>query len=98
MVPIPHDDNGIPDLTNREILKELLQEIAAVRTELKEDIASLDTKLSCRMDKMDAKMSSVERRLDQRIGNLEVKVDRNFLCFMSNLESIDRRVVVLESR
>ena len=86
------DDNGyFNDLSNREILRILLEEIAGVRLELKDDIASLDRKLSGRIDALDDK-------LNRKIDNLAFKVDQNQICFMTNLNDIDKRVTVLEVR
>jgi len=72
------------------MLKLIMQKIVDVRKELKVDIACLDKKLSKKMDEG-------FRGVNKRIDNLNSQADQNSLCFMTNLDSIDKRVTKLEA-
>ncbi|MBI1812731.1 hypothetical protein HY285_03430 [Candidatus Peregrinibacteria bacterium] len=84
------DDYGFEDMTNKDLLRVLLQEMADVRYELKQDIAALDQKLTGKIDNIDQKLSG-------KIDNLTLKTDQNQIAFMKNLDDIDARVRVLEA-
>lgn len=84
-------DNGngqLPDLTNREILKVLLTEIADVRRELKQDIEAL----SRRMDGLEGRMDTLEEKVD----TLRMEVHQNQTTFITNFDHLEKRVEVLE--
>ena len=97
MVPIP-SDNGVPDLSNREILKVLMQEIADVRGELKQDIADVRSELKQDIAGVEGRLQRQISTLDIKMNALTVKVDQNFLCFMSNVDELGMRVTVLETK
>ncbi|MBU0458105.1 hypothetical protein KJ652_02110 [Patescibacteria group bacterium] len=89
------DDNSngyFSDMSNRDMLRIILQEIADVRRELKGDIGDLGNKFI----KLDAKIDDVENRLGKRIDALAFKVDKNTVCLMSNFEDHDKRIIKLE--
>lgn len=83
------DDNNINgfyrDLSNREIMQILLEEIGLTRTELKEDIADLR-----------GEMKELDNKLSLQIKNLSYKVDQNHVAFITNLNDHDRRLTTLE--
>lgn len=81
-----HDeDAGVPDLSNRELLRVLIQEIVDVRRELKEDIASLDQKFTKKFDVL-----SSETKV------LRLEVHQNHSSFIHRQDDLERRVEVLE--
>ncbi len=85
------DLNGsFDDLTNREILKLIMDEIMCVRNGLKEDVSNLGKNLR-------KEMRDGFKKVNKRIDNLNFKVDQNCMCFMTNLDSIDKRVTKLET-
>ena len=57
---------------------------------MKGDIADLDKQLGKKID-------DVDKKLSKKIDNLSSKVDQNSLCFMTNLDSVDKRVAKLEA-
>lgn len=87
------DSNGIPDMTNKEMLRLLLQEISYVRTELQQEISSVKKELKEDIVNLTKKIDQVDRKVD----DLSFKVDRNHLTFMKNLDDVDKRVGVLEA-
>ncbi len=76
------DDNDVPDLSNRELLKVLMQEIADVRRELKEDIAVLDNKITV---------------VSSDLKGLRLQVHQNHTSFITNLQDHEKRIAVLEA-
>lgn len=85
--------NGqLPDLTNREILKILLDEIADVRLELKRDIEAL----SGRMDKLEAEMQEMKKELNGKLDGLRMEVHQNQIMFMKGHDDLEQRVVAAE--
>ena len=93
-----HDDdaNGFTDLTNKDLLRILMQEIADVRLELKNDIQGVDQKV----DQLAQKVNQLDKKIDQvdkNVRNLTVKVDQNHLSFMTNIEDVSERVSTLET-
>ena len=94
---MPNDDDQLfEDMTNREILRVLLEEIALVRGELKGDIASIEERLSGRINGMEKGLNTKMDSLNRKIDNLNLKVDRNHLTFMHNFDEMDKRVLLLE--
>ena len=70
------EDNDVPDLTNKELLKVLLDEIAAVRRELKEDIVVLDKKIT----RVSVDLGTVSSDLK----GLRIQAHQNHTSFITN--------------
>ena len=87
------EDDGIGDISNRNMLQILMQEIADVRKELKEDIANLDHKLTQRIDVL----SSDVQVLSSDVQTLRLEVHQNQTVFLKNHDQLERRVAVLEA-
>jgi 5-enolpyruvylshikimate-3-phosphate synthase len=80
------DDTGeLPDLSNREILRVVMQEIADTNKELRGDIANLDTKLSDRIDAVASELHT-----------LRLEVHQNQSTFIVNQAALTKRVKALE--
>lgn len=93
MVQKDDDEFGeLPELTNRDLLRILMQEIVDTRKELKEDIANLDTKLSHRIDSVESRLHSVS----SEIHTLRREVHQNQSTFIANQTALESRVKVLE--
>ncbi|MFH0770153.1 MAG: hypothetical protein V1926_02130 [Candidatus Peregrinibacteria bacterium] len=97
MVRRSNDDDGVIDLSNKQLLKVLLDEIADVRRELKGDIADLDQKLTKRIDGVGHGLSKNIDALSSDFQALRIEVHMNQLTFMKNHEELEQRVVVLEA-
>ncbi|MDD5040853.1 MAG: hypothetical protein PHX87_01740 [Candidatus Peribacteraceae bacterium] len=87
------DENGIPDLSNKQLLKVLLDEIAAVRGELRADISALDRKFTFRFDGLSAEFKTLKSDFQA----LRIEVHQNQLTLMNNREELEQRVEVLEA-
>ena len=86
-----HDDDNtdeLPDLSNKEILKILLEEMSCMYKEHSADIANLTN----RVDGVESRLDQVESNLH----SLNIKVDTNHLTFMRHIESYDKRITALE--
>lgn len=84
---VQNDDEfgELPELSNRDLLRILMQEIVDTRKELKEDIANLDTKLSHRIDAVASDLHTLRREVHQ-----------NQSTFIANHTALESRVKVLE--
>lgn len=97
-----HHDDGtdeLTDLTNRELLRVLMQEIVDTRNELKQefkqDIADVDKKLigiGGRVDVLEKKIDKVTSELH----TLRIEVHHNQSTFIANQTALEKRVKVLE--
>jgi archaellum component FlaC len=82
------DDNGtFDDLTNRDMLRIILKEIADVSRELKEGFDETYKKLDKKID-----------ALSSDVKGLRLEVHQNQTSFIENLEEIDERVKILEAK
>lgn len=94
-------NGGLPDLSNREMLKILLDEIADVRRELKEDIQHVDRKLGGRMDGLETEMGSLKTEMGSlrtEMSSLRMEVHQNQITFLKNHEEHGKRLAVLEGK
>lgn len=91
---VQNDDEfgELPELSNRDLLRILMQEIVDTRKELKGDIANLDVKLSNRIDSVESKLHSVASDLH----TLRREVHQNQSTFIANYTALESRVKVLE--
>ena len=95
-----HDDKdtGVPDLSNRELLRVLMQEIVDVSRELKEDIMDLDQKLSGKIDTIDQKLTGRIDSLSSAVKVLRLEVHQNHASFIKRQNDLEKRVNVLEAQ
>jgi len=87
------EEDDIGDISNRKMLKILMQEIADVRRELKEDISGLGK----RIDSVDQKLTKRIDTLSSDVQTLRLEVHQNQTAFMKNHDKLERRVAVLEA-
>ena len=94
------DDGNLPDLSNREILRIMMQEIADVRKELKEDIGALDLKFDRKIDALSADFKVLKsdfKTLRSDFYTLKLEVHQNQSTFILNHTDLEKRVMVLET-
>ncbi|MBP7114232.1 MAG: hypothetical protein KBA40_02135 [Candidatus Peribacteraceae bacterium] len=82
------------DLSNRELLEIMMQEISDVRGELKVDISELKHVLKA--DIADVGNKVVDLQINMRNARLEI--GQNQAALVTNIETLNRRVTVLERR
>ncbi|MBI2635819.1 hypothetical protein HYW84_00635 [Candidatus Peregrinibacteria bacterium] len=87
------DNDSVPDLTNKELLKTLLDEIASVRKELKEDISTLDERLNDRIDGVSLQLN----KFTSELKGLRFQLHQNHTSFITNQEELGKRVSALEA-
>ena len=98
------DDGNLPDLSNREILRIMMQEIVDVRNELKEEFSSglqtLDQKLSGKIDALSSDFKTLKsdfKTLRSDFYTLKLEVHQNQSTFIVNHADLEKRVMVLET-
>jgi SMC interacting uncharacterized protein involved in chromosome segregation len=96
MVPINDDTGELPDLSNRELLRLLSQEIVDTHRELQGDIQNLDKKLSKRIDELDERLSGKIHSVQTEMRSLRSEVHQNQVAFMANHDALEKRVTKLE--
>lgn len=78
----------------------VMQELVDVRNELKQEfkegIATLDQKLTGRIDRLTQEMVEMKKELKSDIHVLRLEVHQNQIAFMTNHNSLEKRVKVLE--
>ncbi len=93
-----HDNNNdeLPDLSNREILRVVMQEIADTHKELRGDIAELRTELKGDIANLDKKLSGRIDSVASEVHTLRIEVHQNQSSFIANQMDMEKRVKVLE--
>lgn len=81
MVHNDEDDNGMENLTGKEVMRIVMQEVVDIRRELKDDIATLDRKFDI---------------FTQEVRNIGYKLDQNTVALMANINDHERRITKLE--
>ncbi len=92
------DSSGFKDLTNKDVLRILMQEIADVSRELKEDIAAVDGKLSRKLDQVHHTLSKTIETLSSDMQGLRLEVHQNQSILIRNVDGLDQRVMKLEAK
>mgnify|MGYP005665690681 CR=1 FL=1 len=83
------DSDDFQDMTNKEMLTILMQEIADVRHELKNDIAKLDA----RIGSLNTRVESISTE----VKGLRTELHQNQSTFINAQEDLDKRVSTLEA-
>ncbi|MFH1670727.1 MAG: hypothetical protein ABIA92_04030 [Patescibacteria group bacterium] len=94
------ENNGFEDMTNREILRIMLQEIADVRRELKEDIEGVRQELKVDIQSLQSDIKTIKsdvKNLQSDVKNLRAEVHQNHTSFIHNQEDMEKRIVSLEA-
>ncbi len=80
------------DLSNRDLLEILMQEIADVRNELKEDISGLRNELKTEIQSCNVNIKDVQKE----VRSFRMESHQNQVAFIKNIQDQDRRITVLE--
>ena len=92
--------NGVfDDMTLKDAVKLLLEEIANVRKEILEELGGRMDKLGGRMGKLEGRMDKLDGRMDKlevEFGSLRMEVHQNQVTFMKGHEALEKRVGMLE--
>lgn len=94
-----HDDDDtdeLPDLTNRELLRVVMQEIADTHLELRGDIADLRMELKGDIANLDKKLSGRIDSVASEFHTLRLEVHQNQSTFISNQMALEKRVKAVE--
>lgn len=82
--------NGVfDDMTLKDAVKLLLEEIANVRREILEELGG-------RMDKLETEVREMKKELNGKIDGLRMEVHQNQITFMKGHQDLEKRVEVLE--
>jgi|GEM_PF-1349182 len=82
----------LPDLSNRALLRVLMQEIADTRNELKQEFKQEFRRLDGRIDKVEKKIDVVASELH----TLHIEVHQNQTACMANHAAPEKHITVLE--
>lgn len=93
---IDDDTTGLPDLSNRDILRIMMQEIADVYADLKKDMVDIDGGLTQKIDNIASDMQVMKKELKSDIHTLRLEVHQNQTSFMANHTALEKRVTTLE--
>ncbi len=88
------EESAFDDLSNREILRIMLEEMACVSRELKEDFKVEITALGKDVQDVTKRFTTLEKDLK----NFTFKVDRNQLTFMHIIDTYDGRLTAVEAK
>lgn len=86
----------MPDLSNRQILSILMQEIADVRLELKSDIAGLRTELKGDIFGLRTELKGDIAKVQSELHTLRIEVHQNQSTFIKNHDALEKRVTTVE--
>lgn len=89
MTHVDDESGELPELSNRELLRVLMQEIADTNHELSEKIDGLDKS-------MRKEMVDMKKELKSDIHTLRLEVHQNHTSFIANHDALEKRVIVLE--
>ncbi len=106
-----YDEDGQPNLSNKQMLQILVKDIPVMYKELRKDIQDLDQKLSKKIDGVDQKLTkridSVTSDLHQvksdlnsvksDLKGLRIQVHQNHTSFITNQQEMEQRIAVLET-
>lgn len=94
-----HDDDDtdeLPDLTNRELLRVVMQEIADTHLELRGDIADLRTELKGDIADLRTELKGDIAQVKSELHTLRLEVHQNQSTFISNQMALEKRVKAVE--
>lgn len=87
---------GTSDLSNKDLLRILMQEIADVRHELKQDIGQLDMKLTGKIDSVHTSLKIDIQDVRKEVHASRAESHQNQVAFITNIQDHERRIVALE--
>lgn len=94
MVQKDENSNGLPDLSNRQIIRILMDEMVIMRNELTEEMIGMFGRLQQDVARLDKKIDGVSAELQ----SFRKETRLNFSTFVHNHDGHEKRIQRLEDK